>query len=81
MSSRSVKRAHVVIDPATHEQLKAYAELTGKTITAVAAEAIKDWMETIGAARLEALTSVPEPKTLMMPSAVKRAQVAAVGTA
>lgn len=51
------KHIPVHIDGATYTAIQSYSELTGIPITKVVATAMKDWMETIGAARLEALTA------------------------
>ena len=51
-------RVHVVVDSETHQKLKAYSELTGVPITTVASQALADWMETVGAARLDAMTAM-----------------------
>ena len=54
--AKGKKYIPVSVDDGTHAGLKAYADLTGIAITKVVANALKDWMETVGAARLEALT-------------------------
>lgn len=48
------KSAHIPvhIDNATYNRLKAYSTAKGQPITKVVAEAVTDWLETIGAARL-----------------------------
>lgn len=50
-------RVPVLIDAATYQRLKSYSELTGVPVAKVAREALADWMDTVGAARMEALTA------------------------
>ena len=50
------KHAPVTVDAATYEKLHAYSEITGIPLKRVFSEAVTDWMETVGAARLEVLT-------------------------
>lgn len=46
-------RVPIKIDTDTYTTMKTYAELRGETLTAVLSEAIKDWAETCGQARIE----------------------------
>ncbi len=48
------KHIPVNVDAETYEPAKAYSAKTGVPITRVVAEAMRDWLETIGAARLKA---------------------------
>jgi hypothetical protein len=48
------KHIPVHVDAETYELGKAYFEKTGVPVTRVVTEAMKDWLETIGAARLKA---------------------------
>ena len=48
------KHIPVNVDAETYELAKDYSEKTGVPVTRVVAEAIRDWLETIGAARLKA---------------------------
>ena len=76
---------HVVVDSETHQKLKAYLELTGVPITTVASQALADWMETIGAARLDAMIGLfiaagsfflgPSNRPLRLFSAVRLGQL------
>jgi hypothetical protein len=50
------KHGPVHIDAATYEQMKAYSEKSGVPVTRVVAVALKEWLATMGAARLQALT-------------------------
>jgi hypothetical protein len=50
------KHVPVQVDAATYELVKAYSEKSGVPVTRVVAVALKEWLATIGAARLEALT-------------------------
>ncbi len=50
------KTIPVQIDAETYTAAKAYADLTGIPVARVVRAALKDWMETVGAARLETLT-------------------------
>ena len=52
----AIKSKHVPvhIDAETYELAQAYSKKTGVPVTRVVAEAIRDWLETIGAARLKA---------------------------
>jgi len=51
------KRRPVQIDEATYNRLKAYSSATGIPISRVLADAVKDWMVTVGDARLSSLKS------------------------
>jgi hypothetical protein len=48
------KHIPVNVDAETYELAKTYSAKTGGPITLVVAEAMRDWLETIGAARLKA---------------------------
>ena len=48
------KHIPVNVDAETYELAKAYSAKTGVPITRVVAEAMRDWLQTIGAARLKA---------------------------
>jgi hypothetical protein len=54
----AIKSKHIPvhIDAATYELVKAYSEKTGMPVTRVAGLALREWLATMGAARLEALT-------------------------
>ncbi len=54
----AIKSKHVPVhvDAATYEQVKAYSEKSGVPVTRVVAVALKEWLATVGAARLQALT-------------------------
>ena len=49
------KRQPVMIDAEVYDRLKAYSEATGIAIARVVASGLTDWLDTVGAARLEAL--------------------------
>ena len=49
------KRVPVSIDSETYDKITAYSESTGIPKVRVVAEALKDWFDTIGAARLDAI--------------------------
>ena len=54
----AVKSKHIPVhvDAATYELVKGYSERTGMPVTRVVAVALKEWLATMGAARLQALT-------------------------
>lgn len=54
------KRVPVMIDAEVYERLKAYSEATGIAIARVVASGLTDWLDTVGAARLEALKKSAE---------------------
>jgi hypothetical protein len=49
-------RRSAQLSPETHAQLKRYAQFSGQSISAAVTEIVNDWMETVGEARLEAIT-------------------------
>jgi hypothetical protein len=52
--SASKKQGNAVrVEGDVFDSLKAYTELTGVNISAVASKAIRDWMETVGAVHME----------------------------
>lgn len=54
----AIKSKHVPVhvDAATYVMAKAYSEKSGVPVTRVVATALKEWLATVGAARLKALT-------------------------
>lgn len=52
----SDNRRSAQLSPETHTQLKRYAQFTGQTIAAAMTEIVDDWLDTVGEARLEAIT-------------------------
>ena len=57
MSDAKSKRIPVSINANTYVSLKSYSELTRVPMTEVLADAVSDWLETVGAARLETINS------------------------
>jgi ParG protein len=54
-NSRPVsKRVPVLIENATYTRFQTYCEQTGITVTHSVNEALNDWMDAVGAVRLEA---------------------------
>ena len=52
----NLDRRSAQLSPETHAQLKRYAQFTGQTIAAAMTEIVDDWLDTVGEARLEAIT-------------------------
>ena len=52
---QNTRRIPVAVDPEVYISLKEYSEQTHVPITEVVAEALTDWLETVGAARLESI--------------------------
>lgn len=72
-------RIPVSVDKDTHAALKAYSGLTNVPVTKVLAEAVKDWMATVGAARLESLSEQTKAgrNLLQFPGGITPAEVKA----
>lgn len=51
------KRSVLIVSEEAHKQLSEYSTQTGIDMKKVASEAILDWLETVGEARLGVLTS------------------------
>lgn len=54
--SKSSKRVPVLIDRELYDHFKFYAAQTGVTATNAIREALQDWYDTVGEARIEAIT-------------------------
>jgi hypothetical protein len=52
----SATRSVLIISEGTHKQLSRFSTMTGIPMKKVADEALLDWLDTVGAARVVALT-------------------------
>ena len=50
---RAARFPQIRIDQSTYDQTKAYADEMGLTLSAAVNQALQDWLDTVGAARLE----------------------------
>lgn len=51
-------RVPVMVPIDVYDKLKSYSKCTGSTATAAIVEALEDWLDTVGQARLEALGGI-----------------------
>jgi hypothetical protein len=51
---------HIAVSPEVHAYLVKYCKTTGVAMKHAANEALMDWLETIGTARIEALSKSPK---------------------
>lgn len=64
-------RVPLMVDSSIYNELKQLSELSGKSVAALAREALGDWMSTIGAARMEVLTEHASGKVLALTTVEK----------
>lgn len=66
MPETKSKYVPVNVPGETHDKVAEYSKLTGVPITKVTEEALNDWLDTVGAARMEAIAETKKGTLLLI---------------